>query len=787
MQKSLYRRYQREWLLVALLILGITLFCSRFSIFSRISSSLYDKVVSYTHVRQPDHDIVMIVIDDKSLARIGFWPWRRSLHARLLERLHRARAVGFDILFSDADWAHPQDDDALSGAIRRNGKVVLAYFLSETAMQRPVRPVSGLSTATRHLGFINIVPDPDGTVRRIRLFSPNDPSYKHLALAMLEAGGQTATVDRLRAHRTEPPFLIPFVGAPLRFPMIPYSEVLAGDVPADYFANKYVLIGAWGTGMGDSFPTPVSADTIDNMAGVEVLANVLQSAREGNWIRHPDQTMQSLISLAPVLLLLVAVRRLSPRRVLLATGIALMVVLSGTLLTLYLGNYWISPVAAMMGIALTYPIWSWRTQEIALSQMSREMGELNREYPLLGAEVAATDPAGKDRLSLNERVMQLRFGLNRVRSLRRFISDSFNAIADPAVVFDAHHQLTLWSASATRYMTSLNAPPLTDGLHIQAFLETIIADPVVCRELVAAIDHPEQAQDGHTPQSGVGAWAVHTDKGYEVRDCAGRDLLLKSMSTHTATGRHSGFILNLIDISALRQAERRRDDTLRFISHDMRAPQASILALIDLQQHPAQALPAGELLQQVKQLSTRTIRLVDDFVQFTRAEQSGMDFVPLNLSDLLQDAVNEFWAASRARHITIVNEDGPVCAFVRGDQSLLTRCFGNLLDNALKYSPDHTTVTCTIVSAGDFWEVTIRDQGRGISQQDQKALFTRFSRVSPGEADDPGGLGLGLLFVKTVVTRHHGDIRVRSAPAWGSDFIVRLPKDEPEESDEPSL
>jgi len=787
MQRSLHRRYLREWSLVSLLILGITLFCCQFSGFSRISFSVYDWVVSHTHARQPDHDIVLVVIDDKSLAQIGFWPWRRSMHARLLDQLQSARAIGFDILFADADRTHPLDDEVLSDAIRRNGKVVLAYFLSGAAQQRPAKPVSRLSEATRYLGFINIEPDTDGTVRRVRLFSPDQPGHTHFALSMLEAGGQTAAVDTLSAYRSGQTYLIPFVGAPLRFPIISYSDVLSGRVPAHYFANKYVLVGAWGTGMGDSFPTPVSADTVDNMAGLEVLANVLQGAREGNWITQPGQAMQSLMSLVPVLLLLVAVRRLSPRRVLVATALALAVVLCGALLLLYLGNYWISPVAAMTGIALTHPIWSWRTQEIALNQMNREMGELNREYPLLGAEAPATDSTGKNRLSLNERVMQLHFALNRVRSLRQFISDSFNAIADPTVVFDAHHQLTLWSASATRYMASLNRLPLTEGLHLQTFLEAIIADPVVCRELGAAIDNPGQTQPDQPPHAGAGARAVHTDKGYEVRDCAGRDLLLKSMPTYTAAGLRSGYILNLIDISALRQAERRRDDTLRFISHDMRAPQASILALIDLQRHPAQALPANELLQQVSRLSARTIRLVDDFVQFTRAEQSDMDFVPLNLNDLLQDAINEFWAASRARHIAIVNENGPVCAFIRGDQSLLTRCFCNLLDNAIKYSPDHTTITCTIVSAGDFWEVTIHDQGRGISKEDQKALFTRFTRVSPGKPDDPGGLGLGLLFVKTVVTRHHGHILVRSAPACGSDFIVRLPKDELEESDGPSL
>ncbi|HLU01331.1 MAG TPA: ATP-binding protein, partial [Advenella sp.] len=554
-----------------------------------------------------------------------------------------------------------------------------------------------------------------------------------------------------------------------------------------YFDNKYVLIGAWGTGMGDRFPTPASTGTIDNMSGVEILANVLQSTREDSWITAPGTWTHTLISLIPVLALLIAIRQLSPRRVLFATLVALLLVLAGSLLMLALGHVWISPVAAMSGIALTYPVWSWRTQEIALNQMSWEMSELNREYPVLRAEMALADAPQKFHLSLNERVMELRFALDRVRSLRQFISDSFNAIPDPALVFDASHQLTLWTSSAERYMAGLGDLALVEGLPVQTLLNAIIPDAPTCRELAAAIEHPERALAEQTPETGSAAAGIHAEEGFEVRDRAGNDLLLKSMPTYTAGHRRSGYILNLIDISALREAERKRDDTLRFISHDMRAPQNSILALINLQADAARALPTDELLQRVSQLSERTIALVEDFVQFTRAEKADIEFVPLNLSDLLQDAINELWENSRARHIPIVSNITPLCAFIKGDQSLLMRCLGNLLDNAFKYSADNTTVTCSLVSAGHFWEISIRDEGCGISPDDQQHLFTPFTRVGGAGKDDPGGLGLGLVFVKTVIARHHGDIRVQSAPDHGSTFIVRLPKDETEVSGGPSL
>ncbi len=782
--RPISQRYNREWLLVSLLMLGFTLVCSQFFLLSRFGSSLYDTAVSHTHSGKPDQDIVIITVDEKSLTQIGFWPWQRDVHANLLKRLGNARAVGFDIIFADSDSNRNRDDSLFAQTIRDNGRVVLANFLSDPGHQSPVDPIPILREAASDIGFLNIVPDQDGMARRIRLVSEQDSRFRHFTLAMLQVGGQGEIAQSLIARSGDQPYLIPYVGPPGTFPMVSYSDVLFGRVPEHYFDNKYVLIGSWATGMGDHFPTPVSSDTVDNMSGVEILANMLQAARHDNWIERPALTTRSLISILPVLLLLIAIRKLSPRRVLVATTVALFLVLSGALLLLYLADYWISPVAAMWGIALTYPIWSWRTQEMALSQMSREMSELNREYPLLRAEAALTDAPQKFQMSLNERITELRFALNRVRNLRQFISDSFNAIPDPAVVFDANHQLTLWTSSAERYMASLGDLTLTEGLDIQVILNAIIPDPVVCRELIAAIDHPERALPALNADAYSGAAGIHYDEGFEVRDRAGNDLLLKTMPTFTSSHKRSGYILNLIDISALRQAERRRDETLRFISHDMRAPQNSILALIDLQNDPERALPTQELLARVSQLSGRTIHLVEDFVQFTRAEKASIEFVPLNLSDLLLDAINEFWITSQTRNIPIVSDIDTTCAFIKGDQSLLTRGFSNLLDNAFKYSPDNTTITCRLTSADRYWEVSIADEGRGMSQEDVNRLFTAFTRVGPGGHDDPGGLGLGLVFVKTVVNRHHGDIRVQSEPGKGSTFSVRLPKDETEESGE---
>jgi signal transduction histidine kinase len=116
--------------------------------------------------------------------------------------------------------------------------------------------------------------------------------------------------------------------------------------------------------------------------------------------------------------------------------------------------------------------------------------------------------------------------------------------------------------------------------------------------------------------------------------------------------------------------------------------------------------------------------------------------------------------------------------WIGADRSLMTRALVNILNNAVKYSPPHTRITCTTGPARGApgrVECTIRDEGYGIAAEDQGRLFERFRRFRADGQPDSDGAGLGMAFVKTVVTRHGGDVRVESAPGQGTAFTLWLP------------
>jgi signal transduction histidine kinase len=125
------------------------------------------------------------------------------------------------------------------------------------------------------------------------------------------------------------------------------------------------------------------------------------------------------------------------------------------------------------------------------------------------------------------------------------------------------------------------------------------------------------------------------------------------------------------------------------------------------------------------------------------------------------------------------DDDHWICA----DRSLMTRALVNILNNAVKYSPPDTRIVCSVASptpkavpgAARRVSCTIRDQGYGIPKEQQAGLFERFRRFHEAERPEVGGAGLGMAFVKTVVTRHGGDVEVASEPGQGTAFTIRLP------------
>lgn len=731
----------------------------------RVDLSLTDHIAALD-TRAVSPQVLIVAIDEPSLAALGRWPWRRAVHAALIGQLsaHGARAIGLNLLLTDVDPVHPGDDARLAHAMRANGAVVLPLYARwpDGVRAEPALPVPVLREAAHGLGHIHLELDDDSVARSVFLREGTVAQrWDHWVLALLAAGGEPvdpAQLPSLRrvatasddpgVWRRDHQVLIPFAGPPGQVERVSYIDVLEGRVSPDRLRGRYVLIGATAASVGNGYATPMaSRDSL--MPGVEVVAQLLDAQRQGVHRRAAVPWENALFSALPVLLAALALTHWPPRRApwsLLA--LVLLVGLSAWLLRRGAGVQ-VAPLAALLSLALAYPLWAWFRIDAVFRYLGQEFRRAQRGIGLFPPAPAVRRARGD---ALDRQMHAMAGGLEQLRALQRLVHDGLDTLSDPVLVLDAHGRVQLVNPAAARYFgveaQTLRNQPLHD--HLAARLT--LPDHSPLPDLRAAL----QGQGG-------GAW--------HVTDAQRRDLVLKCHPRLSAPGRPEGSLVSLVDFTSVQEVQRQREEALRFLSHDMRAPPSAILTLIEIDRFEPGVDP--QLLPRIEAHARRALALADDFVQLARAQSDAGETEVVDLRDVLIDAADHHWDQARAASVDILTETPPEPGWCRGDRDLLTRAVGNLIDNALKYGPRDAQVRCRLTREGDRHVISVIDQGEAIAPEERAGLFEPFKRL--GRESRTRGAGLGLAFVQAVMARHQGSAEVRAAPGGGNEFRLELP------------
>ena len=775
----------REWGILTLLLAALSGVLGHLGGLGRSDQTLYDAAVSL-NTRKPLADVVVIGIDEKSLAQIGRWPWPRAVHAALLDQLQGARpkAIGLDLILAEPEpsSAGVGGDAALARSLKAAGNVALPV-LTESRVEEGRQylytslPAVPLPASAATLGHIHLEIDQDGIARSVFLRegigTKGAPAagWPHFSLALRNlagAAGAELPGERETGHATAASWQrdywmhIPFAGPPGSFAPYSYVDVLKGEVPQAAFAGKYVLIGATAAGMGDAYPTPVSGRSRP-MAGVEISANVLAALLEGKSIVRAGPWANSAFSVLPVLLLMGALLLFSPRRGLLTAGLMIVLTLAASYLLLRAG-VWFAPASALLGLILAYPLWSWRRLEATMQYLGAELLRLNAEPRVLPEDPHADPQAGAD--LVERRIFALETAAGRLRAARRFVSDTIESLPDATLVVDRDSGVLIANRAAAGLLFQAPIPEELRGRRVAELISPFAtkADPAAPLAWAQLQDLAAQPPD----PSGAPA-------SLELAPYEGRDLLARCAACTDAAGEAAGWIISLIDISPLREAERTRDEVLSFLSHDMRSPQSSILALLELHELDPEDNPKEAVHERIAQYAHRTLELSEQFLQLARAETKEYEFENVDLGVIAEEALEEAWAAAEQKHIALkLHFDGEPVP-VKADPALLRRALINLLTNAVKYSPENTTTTIRVHASDEWAQCEVADQGYGMSEENLQDLFKRFRRFSRPGQPKAQGAGLGMAFVKTVAERHGGRILVQSQPGVGTTFTLQLP------------
>lgn len=758
-----------EWSLLSLALLACVVALSMSRALERIDLVLNDQLARLNGP-SASPDIVIVAIDDRSLAEIGRWPWRRGIHAAVLDRISAAdpRAVGLDLILVEPDLTHPGDDLLLGEAIARSRKVVLPLVLQDrqagSGLER-AEPLAALASHAAAVSHIHLEIDADGIVRSTFLREGNGARWwEHFAVAVLRAGSFALPETLPGQRRPEPADPAPneaawlrdhhvqiaFTGPPGSFERVSYVDVLRGLVPAERLAGKYVLVGATAAGMGDAYPTPRSGEA-ELMPGVEIAANVMNALLLDHRLQRANAWQNAVFSVLPVALALLAVTLLAPTAGLLASAGLLATTLAAAWLGPVLAGLQFAPAAALLGVLLAYPLWIWRRLRAAIGYLLEEFQrmETRRDLPPMR-------PAARPGDLLDRHIQALQDASEQLRNLHRFVSETLNSVPDVTLVADTSGHVLVANQSAQRYFAARQVTRLR-GRSLEELLghlrRTDNRQPVFNASDLLRLDD--------TP------W------GAEARDGDGRDLLARFVPCFNTEGRATSWIASLVDITPIREAERQRDVALRFISHDMRSPQSSILALLEVQRLDPQAPIQPQTLERIERHARRTLELAEEFVQLARAESNAYRMEVVDLVDLLDEAVDDVWPQAQAHRITLQVQRPDAPALCEADRGLLTRAIANLLVNAVKYGGEGTDVHCAVQREGSGWRLSVTDQGPGMRPEEQQALFQQFARLEPQRRAVPG-VGLGLVFVRTVIERHGGRIEVSSRPGIGTTFHFTL-------------
>jgi len=753
--------------------------------------------MSTLNQRVPSNDIVIIAIDERSLAKLGRWPWRRKVHAQLLQQLakYEPAVVGIDIIFSEPAGDFPDDDQQLGEALRHGPPSVLPMVMEvHTQLRNPqaVLPTAQIARGVAHYGHIHVELDQDGVARSIFLREGiNGQWWDQFALAMLAnipegdsimarlpgvqrvapANTPASKAPRESLWQRDYRMRIAFAGPSGHFKRVSYVDVLDGLVDPGVLKGKLVLVGVTGGGLGDSYPTPVSGSGA-LMPGVEIHANVLDSLLRGFDLRAAQPWQSAIFSVVPVLIALFGFWLLRTRTALLIVPVLMICTLGAAYTAQRFGSLQLPPVAPILMLILSYPLWSWQRIIVAVNYLAEEV---RRTKATEGIEMRpATVTRGGDDLERN--MMAMQESLDRLRELRGFVHDSLNGLPDATLVGDEAGVIVLANHAAQNWYRSIGPLPLI-GLPINHALSRICDTRNDRPELEFLMNQARSAP-------------VIVD--IEARGKDGRDLLIKFVSLRREGIPRAGWIVSLIDISGIRNAERQRDEALRFITHDMRSPQASIVATIDLYRRDGLGAMTPRILDRIESYALRTLSLADEFTHLAQVENrdfSAKKFSEVDMAEVMVQAADQYWELARARGVSIRVElqlQGESQAFATGDESMLIRAVGNLISNAIKFSPMGAEVVCTLLRCGESLSAIVRDQGQGIATEDQGVLFNKFRRLRPLEGGQPDGVGLGLAYVKAVATRHSGAVSVESAVGEGATFKFTLPARSSAERDDES-
>lgn len=417
-----------------------------------------------------------------------------------------------------------------------------------------------------------------------------------------------------------------------------------------------------------------------------------------------------------------------------------------------------SLLAVMLGVVMAVIISRSLTKPIAeINDRTTRIAQGDYSGGIL---VRSNDEIGQLAENVNALAVRIEETTNSTEFERRRLDSVLEHMTDGVIATDRRGSINIINTAALQ-MTGIDDSTVAMGRSILEVLQ--ISDRYNLREL---LDNQEEL-----------LLDFSTDE---------RQLIIRAYFSliQRASGFISGLVIVLHDVTEQQRIELERRQFVSNVSHELRTPLTSVKSYVDALQEGAIDDPevARNFLAVAQDETTRMIHMINDLLELSRMDSGTMKLETeyVNVGELFNYILNRFDMIianddKPEKYYTIKREIPKVQIWVELDTSKFTQVIDNIMNNAIKYSPDGGVVTARMIDNQKEVVLSITDQGLGIPKKDLGHIFDRFFRVDKARSRAQGGTGLGLAISKEIIERFGGRIWVESAEGQGSTFSISLP------------
>jgi signal transduction histidine kinase len=603
-------------------------------------------------------------------------------------------------------------------------------------------PPAALRAGASAFGHIQIQFDNDGVIRTI---DNEVAAVEHLALAMVRVGTQ-AEDSALPRYFSPSGWRKNFrmMDANVGFTTLSLVDALNPILSLDMLNDKWVLIGVTATQTGDTYSTSYTGNDDTSTPGVYIVASTLNDVLNHSAIQVIPTPITVGVSTMVLLALSLLLIRAHPTRVFIHS-----LALTGVLLALVYGllshaNVWLNIVPLCFAIQLMAGIWSWRRLVSTVRVIRSEIRtSFKRHAHTPQQPTTAPDWWHKNFTDMPQQVVeQLHSAIDSEQRTFKLLQASLQQVPTPIAIFD--HQDQHWVSNQAMHAVAqhiglLASAPRYTFPQLQAWLLRFASEP-----LRTSLDRAFITLD---PLSQMAAFYQATVSSIRIA----QDQQLR--------------MVTLLDITWSQRHHNQREETLQFLSHDMRTPLACMQASIEHLESSGHTEPASvaQTLAQIRLQTLRLQQMMDGFIVHSQAHQAQLQLTECLVHELIDDAVAQSFELVRQYRIHIQVQDCDIPLRVLVDVPLIVRTLINLLHNAIRHCETGQSVI-------------VRSH---ISQREHRPMV-RIDIENP--VGDPlhkdtlahRGFGLGLRFVQTVLNRHQGRLNISIPPSLASPRVALI-------------